>query len=235
MKKIGLILNPVAGVGGPAGLKGSDGAEIQEMAKKLGIQSAAPRRATVVLEKLATEKDKFVLLTAPGEMGADIAKAAGYEPQVIGEIEAGKTTPEDTIRIARQMRDEGIDLLLFAGGDGTATYDPVTNTLTLDNYSYNTGGMYLYEYIEKYGAIGGTNWDTDLLMEEQADGTWKSVEAYEIADGVEFKVRQGKSWDNNYGIEFNGANMTLADLGVEAGTYFIVFDPATGVISVVAG
>ena len=85
------------------------------------------------------------------------------------------------------------------------------------------------------GAIGGTNWDTDLAMEEQADGTWKSVEAYEIAEGVEFKVRQGKSWDNNYGIEFNGANMTLAALGVEAGTYFIVFDPATGVISVVAG
>ena len=84
------------------------------------------------------------------------------------------------------------------------------------------------------GAIGGTNWDTDLTMTEQADGTWKSDEAYEIADGVEFKVRQGKSWDNNYGVEFNGANMTLADLGVEAGTYYIVFDPATGAISVVA-
>ena len=84
------------------------------------------------------------------------------------------------------------------------------------------------------GAIGGTNWDTDLPMTEQEDGTWKSDEAYEIADGVEFKVRQGKSWDNNYGVEFNGANMTLADLGVEAGTYYIVFDPATGAISVVA-
>ena len=84
------------------------------------------------------------------------------------------------------------------------------------------------------GAIGGTNWDTDLAMTEQEDGTWKSDEAYEIADGVEFKVRQGKSWDNNYGQEFNGANVTLEWLGVEAGTYYIVFDAATGVISVVA-
>ena len=84
------------------------------------------------------------------------------------------------------------------------------------------------------GAIGGTNWDTDLAMTEQEDGTWKPDEAYEIADGVEFKVRQGKSWDNNYGQEFNGANVTLEWLGVEAGTYYIVFDAATGVISVVA-
>jgi hypothetical protein len=83
------------------------------------------------------------------------------------------------------------------------------------------------------GSIGGTNWDTDLEMTE-TDGIWKSNEAYEITDGVEFKVRQGKSWDNNYGVEFNGANVSLATLGVEAGTYYIVFDSATGVITVEA-
>ena len=83
------------------------------------------------------------------------------------------------------------------------------------------------------GSIGGTNWDTDLEMTE-TDGIWKSNEAYEIAEGVEFKVRQGKSWDNNYGVEFNGGNVTLEWLGVEAGTYYIVFDAATGVISVEA-
>jgi len=90
------------------------------------------------------------------------------------------------------------------------------------------------------GAIGGTNWDADLPMTKQEDGTWKSNEAYEITDGVEFKVRQGKSWDNNYGMNddgtaaMNGANVTLTKLGKEAGTYYVVFDPATGLISVVA-
>ena len=90
------------------------------------------------------------------------------------------------------------------------------------------------------GAIGGTNWDIDLEMTKQEDGTWKSNEAYEIADGVEFKVRQGKSWSNNYGMNddgtpaLDGPNVTLAKLGVEAGNYYIVFDPATGIISVVA-
>lgn len=90
------------------------------------------------------------------------------------------------------------------------------------------------------GAIGGTNWDTDLAMTQQADGTWKSNEAYEIKDGVEFKVRQGKSWSKNYGMDDTGApvldgpNVTLTKLNVAAGTYYIVFNPTTGAISVVA-
>ena len=91
------------------------------------------------------------------------------------------------------------------------------------------------------GTIGDSEWGKiDLVMIEQEDGTWKSEVAYEIGDTDEFKVRQGKSWDNNYGMNddgsaaFNGANVTLAKLGAEAGTYYIVFDPATGLISVVA-
>ena len=101
------------------------------------------------------------------------------------------------------------------------------------------------------GSIGGTNWDTDLAMTEQADGTWKSNDAYEITapeydaegnqtGGTAFKVRQGKAWTNNYGMDAegnpvkDGPNVNADSLGVEAGTYYIVFDPATGIISVVA-
>lgn len=96
------------------------------------------------------------------------------------------------------------------------------------------------------GAIGGTNWDTDLHMTQQEDGTWKSDEAYEMVaptefdddgnptNGTQFKVRQGKSWTENWGQTYNGANVTLEWLGVEAGTYYIVFDAATGAITVVA-
>ena len=85
------------------------------------------------------------------------------------------------------------------------------------------------------GAIGGTNWDTDLAMTE-TDGIWTSDEAYEISAETQFKVRKGKSWDENFGIDgvAGGDNVTLEWLGVEAGTYYIVFDAATGIISVVA-
>ena len=90
------------------------------------------------------------------------------------------------------------------------------------------------------GTIGGSEWTNDLPMTEQADGTWKSDEAYEIGDTDEFKVRKGKSWSENYGMNddgtpaLDGPNVTLAKLGVAAGTYYVVLDPATGVISLVA-
>ena len=89
------------------------------------------------------------------------------------------------------------------------------------------------------GTIGGSNWSDDLAMTEQADGTWKSNEAYEIGDTDEFKVRQGKSWTNNYGMNDDGTpaadgpNVTLAKLGKTAGTYYVVLDTTTGQISLV--
>ena len=89
------------------------------------------------------------------------------------------------------------------------------------------------------GNLPASNWTDDLPMTEQADGTWKSNEAYDLTAESEFKVRQGKSWTNNYGVNDDGtpapdgANATLAKLGKEAGKYFVVLDPATGVITLV--
>ena len=90
------------------------------------------------------------------------------------------------------------------------------------------------------GTIGDSGWNNDLAMTEQADGTWKSNEAYAIGDTDEFKVRQGKSWSNNFGMNDDGTpaadgpNVTLAKLGLAAGNYFVVFNPTTGAISLVA-
>ena len=91
--------------------------------------------------------------------------------------------------------------------------------------------------------IGG-DWSAetgDKAMTEQADGTWKSDEAYTMDATTEFKVRQGKSWSNNYGMNddgtpaLDGPNVTLAKLGLAAGTYYVVFNPADGAITLVAG
>ena len=120
MKTIGLIVNPVAGIGGPAGLKGSDGAEIQQAARARGVKSAVQTRVRPVLEALLPLREEICLLTAPGEMGADAARGAGFAPEIVGEIVSGETTAADTVRIARQMQARGAELLIFAGGDGTA-------------------------------------------------------------------------------------------------------------------
>ena len=115
----------------------------------------------------------------------------------------------------------------------------------LANYQASMEALFTMsdEVLKAWTVIGNlptSNWTDDLPMTEQADGTWKSNEAYEMTTSSEFKVRQGKSWDNNYGVkddgtpDFNGANGNLAKLGKEAGKYFVVLDPATGAISLIA-
>ncbi|GAB4538825.1 MAG: ATP-NAD kinase family protein [Anaerolineae bacterium] len=119
LKRLGLIVNPVAGLGGRVGLKGSDGAEIQQQARALGALPRAQDRAVQALEKIRGI-DGLEIITYPDEMGGDAARACGFEPALIGSIKPGQTTPEDTRQAATDMLRLGVDLLLFAGGDGTA-------------------------------------------------------------------------------------------------------------------
>lgn len=125
-RRLGLIVNPIAGLGGRVGLKGSDGPEVQEEARQRGARPMAGARAAEALRALAGVEGLEVL-AYPDEMGAEAAFSAGLSPTVVGEIVPGRTTAEDTRRAAREMRQHGVDLLLFAGGDGTARdiYDAV--------------------------------------------------------------------------------------------------------------
>ncbi len=129
-KKLGLIVNPVAGIGGRVGLKGSDGAEIQKRALALGAVPQSLNRAIQALGRITTVNN-LDIVTYPGEMGHDAATACGFEPTVIGAITPGETTPKDTRKAARDLLELKVDLLLFAGGDGTARdiYDAVAAEL----------------------------------------------------------------------------------------------------------
>jgi len=120
MKKLGLIVNPIAGMGGRVGLKGSDGREILARAKKMGARPEAPQRAIRALKNIAIVKDSIEVITCPGEMGEEEALACGIRPKVVGHIRKGQTSAEDTRDAAKYMEKLNIDLLLFAGGDGTA-------------------------------------------------------------------------------------------------------------------
>lgn len=124
IKKIGLIVNPIAGMGGTVGLKGTDG-EIYKEAIKMGATPVTPIRANELLSNIKN-KEKIFLLVAPGKMGADIVRGIDINFKIVGEI-GKETTGEDTKSIARQMVSEGIDLLIFCGGDGTARdiYDSI--------------------------------------------------------------------------------------------------------------
>lgn len=118
-KKLGIVINPIAGMGGRVGLKGTDGQEVLEEARKRGAKSEAPAKALKALSKLEAIKDDITLLVASGAMGEDIAKEAGLNYEVIHKLE-GDSQPEDTYELAKKLMDAGVDLILFAGGDGTA-------------------------------------------------------------------------------------------------------------------
>jgi len=118
MFRLGLIVNPLAGIGGSVALKGSDGDLTAQKALAMGAEPKANLRTQQALEPL--KGLDVELITYPGEMGEESARIAGFEPQVMGRITPGYTSADDTERAAREMAGQGVDLILFAGGDGTA-------------------------------------------------------------------------------------------------------------------
>lgn len=119
MKTIGLIINPVAGMGGRVGLKGTDGRDILKKAIQMGASKEAPVKAAAALEKLLPIKDELLILTSSGEMGEDLCMLRGFNYEVIYKT-GSETGSEDTIIAAQKMEQKGVGLILFAGGDGTA-------------------------------------------------------------------------------------------------------------------
>lgn len=107
-------------MGGRVGLKGSDGRDILQKAQRLGAKPEAPERALRALQGLVPLAEGIELFTCPFEMGEDVARRCGFRPIVIGTITRGRTTARDTRKAAHKMMSLEIDLLLFAGGDGTA-------------------------------------------------------------------------------------------------------------------
>lgn len=121
---LGLVVNPVAGVGGPAGLAGSDGVDVQRLAIARGARSRVQERAVLALTTLAERHPELVVATVPGAMGADAVRVAGLVPCVVGagSREAGVTEvtqAADTSRAVAALAAAGVDLILVVGGDGT--------------------------------------------------------------------------------------------------------------------
>ena len=122
--RLGLVVNPLAGIGGPAGLKGSDDRSLIDQACENGAPKRASGRVIRCLERLHELCFESVsLITASSDMGESDAKAAGFTPAVIDRREnalAMTSDAADTQAAVAAMLEQGIDLLLFVGGDGTA-------------------------------------------------------------------------------------------------------------------
>ncbi|NQZ82518.1 MAG: ATP-NAD kinase family protein [Colwellia sp.] len=118
--KLGFLINPIAGVGGSVALKGSDGEGIAQQALALGAEFKANQRANSALEILLPYKDKLVIYTANSLMGEQCAVNLGFTVEVIYQCKNTQTTAQDTENAVQILLEQKVDILLFAGGDGTA-------------------------------------------------------------------------------------------------------------------
>jgi predicted polyphosphate/ATP-dependent NAD kinase len=125
--RIGLVINPYAGLGGELALKGSDSSSLQAAAREGQLPWRAPARLKAALgplfetsRVLPSGQPAFELLAAPGMLGSDWLQTWGMPHRVLNLRLGTPTTGQDTARAAEALVAQGIDLLVFAGGDGTA-------------------------------------------------------------------------------------------------------------------
>jgi predicted polyphosphate/ATP-dependent NAD kinase len=118
VKTVGFIVNPIAGMGGATGLKGTDGKVMLEKAVLLGAKPIAAMRAETFLAELVPLKQHISLLVGAGDMGEAEVKKQGFNYTVVGERRS-QTSSEDTKNVAQLMVEAKVDLLIFCGGDGT--------------------------------------------------------------------------------------------------------------------
>lgn len=120
MLTLGFCVNPFAGIGGKGGLKGSDGADIIQKALAMGAQMESGTKTLETLEIIKKSAVSIEILTCSGAMRANILQTVGLPYRIVSQCQTKQTTAEDTTRDVLAMKAEGADLILFAGGDGTA-------------------------------------------------------------------------------------------------------------------
>lgn len=125
MVTIGFLINPIAGMGGSVGLKGTDGKEVLEKAKELGSKPVSPTRALKTLEVILRDRAKQELrfITCAAPMGADVLQKAGFKEGADFDVvhqPKDPTTSDDTKAACRKFLEMRVTFIVFAGGDGTA-------------------------------------------------------------------------------------------------------------------
>jgi len=119
MFRIGLIINPYAGIGGRVGLKGSDGEAIRAQALQLGGKKLAQRKAENALLEIVNDREHLEILTASRQMGQSLCQKLQLCYQVVYQAKE-PSSAKDTQQAMLEIQKQQPDLILFVGGDGTA-------------------------------------------------------------------------------------------------------------------
>ena len=230
IKKLGFIVNPIAGIGGRVGLKGSDGPSIQKRAREMGAEPEAPRRAAQALRNIAPIKGYIEVITCSYDMGEEETWGYGFETRIIGRIKKGATRGEDTCNAAGEMERAGIDLLLFAGGDGTARdiYRAIGDRVPV--LGIPTG-------VKMHSAVFATNpWNAGELARQFLDLTVRDIQITEaeVMDIDEASFRKNRLSAKLYGylkIPYRPGMVQCPKAGDCAGEKQALHEIATDVVN----
>ena len=184
--KLGFLVNPIAGIGGRVGLKGSDGMDVLERALSMGAVPEATSRAAYALAQLEVVRDELEMVVYAGEMGETLLKEKGFNVIVIGSPAEERTTAEDTITAAKKMRDAGVEMILFAGGDGTArnVYEAIGETVPVIGIPAG---------VKIHSSVFATNArHAGMAVLEMIQGRIKDTALAEVMDIDEEQFRQGR-------------------------------------------
>jgi predicted polyphosphate/ATP-dependent NAD kinase len=188
--KVGLLVNPIAGMGGSVGLKGTDSNEVLQEARRRGAVPMAADRAADALRS-AGDLEAYTFYTAGGEMGENVLKNLVDRMTVV--YDPGRTTSdEDTRAAARALMDAGIEVLVFVGGDGTArdVMDAVGDRLVVIGVP---SGVKMHS-----GVFANTPRDAGLVLRRfRVDGL--PSRPAEVMDIDEAEFRQGRLSARLYG------------------------------------
>ncbi|WP_162224664.1 ATP-NAD kinase family protein [Halorussus amylolyticus] len=187
MRRIGVVVNPIAGMGGRVGLKGTDG-KVEE-ARERGAEPRAPDRAVAALAALAERASArgdldVEMLTAGGEMGETETREAGFDPAVVASPAGEATTAEDTRAAVRAFAEADADLILFVGGDGTA----VDVAETLDDLDAEIPILGVPAGVKVYSAVFAVSPEAAGRVAADFDRT----ETREVNDIDEAAYREGE-------------------------------------------
>lgn len=199
VSKIGFIVNPVAGMGGKVGLKGTDG--VVKQAIKLGAKPIAPEKAFETLKEFLANFSKIDTIQwfiCSGEMGASELEKAGIKNvEIIYSSSKNDTTSKDTKNACKKFLEKNVDLILFCGGDGTARdiFEVVSTKIPILGipsgvkmhsgvFGINTSASakMLHEFINKHLTIGEAE-IMDLDEERYRKGEW-NIRLFGIAKGI---------------------------------------------------
>ena len=117
---VGLVINPLAGVGGPLAHKGSDNLHLPDYLLANGQNLHSFKRTADFCLALG-EMAKNITWWAPkGLMGGDVLQSLGIAFQSTAAEVTASSSALDTQAVVAEYCSKKVDLIVFAGGDGTA-------------------------------------------------------------------------------------------------------------------